>query len=286
MPKADQPLPAPQPAVDADAFNAFESVGWEQQAPTYDRFMGGITRRLVVPLLDAAGVGPGSRVLDVATGPGYAAAEAAARGASVIGVDVAEAMVRLAAELHPEIPVRQADAERLPFGERSFDAVVSNFLVPHLGRPERAVGELVRVLDVDGVLALTAWDVPERMRVLGVVLDAVADAAALPPRDIPVGPPFFRFAADDQFAGLLRSAGLDGVEVRTIGFSQTVSTVDDLWEGILGGTVRTSVLIDRQPEQSRRRIRAALDPRIREYRHGDGFEIPVSVKVASGRKAT
>ena len=61
MPDADQQFPAQQGAIDADAFNAFESAGWEQQASTYDRFIGGITRGIVRSSSNSAGVGAASR---------------------------------------------------------------------------------------------------------------------------------------------------------------------------------------------------------------------------------
>ena len=54
-------------------------------------------------------------MLDLATGPGYVAARAAERGASVVGVDVAGAMLSLARRLHPELDFRQADVHELPF---------------------------------------------------------------------------------------------------------------------------------------------------------------------------
>ena len=129
---------------DPDAFNAFEAAGWDRQSAGYDEFFGPITGRVVAPLLDAAGVDAGSRVLDVASGPGYVAVHAAARGATVIGVDVAEAMIALARRLHPELVFRRGDAEALAFDDAAFDAVVANFLLLHLGRPERALGELAR----------------------------------------------------------------------------------------------------------------------------------------------
>ena len=285
MAAADRPESAYSAgAVDVEAFNAFESDGWEKQATTYGNFLGQITGAVVAPLLDAAGVGNGSRVLDVATGPGYAAAAAYARGASVVGVDVATAMVQLAASLHPELDFREADAEALPFEDGSFDAVVSNFIVPHLGRPERAVDELARVLDVGGVLALTTWDQPERMRLLGLFLDAFARAGAAPPTDIPPGPPFFRFSDDQEFAALLRGSGLTDVEVTTIEFSHLASTADEIWDGVLTSTVRTSALITHQPDEARQRIRAAFDEEVAAFRNGDTFEIPISVKLASGRR--
>ena len=274
----------PEGAIDADAFNAFEAAGWEHQAPTYDRFFGRVTSRLVDALLDAAAVGPGLRLLDVATGPGYAATTGAERGAAVVGVDFAPTMIRLARQRHPAIDFRLADAEALPFEDGSFDAVIGNFVIPHLGRPEQAVGELARVLREGGTLALTTWDVPGRMRLLGVFLDAFAEAGAAPPDEIPLGPPFFRFAADEQFAALLGDNGLTGVEVRTIAFSQPVSTAEELWDGMLTGTVRISAFFLRQPEQTRRRIHAAFDRQVLEHQRGDRLEFPVSVKLALGHK--
>jgi SAM-dependent methyltransferase len=179
---------------DADAFNAFEAAGWETHAAGYEEFFGPITTRLVEPLLDAAGVRPGARVLDVASGPGYVAARAAERGASVVGVDIAEAMISLARRLHPQLEFRHGSAEALPLRDESFDAALGNFVVLHLGRPEQAAAELARVLVPGGRVALTVWDLPDRARFIGVFLDAVAAAGATPPEDLPVGPPFFRFS--------------------------------------------------------------------------------------------
>jgi ubiquinone/menaquinone biosynthesis C-methylase UbiE len=270
--------------IEPDAFNAFESAGWERRASGYDRFFGSITTRLVEPLLDAASVGPDARVLDVATGPGYVAAAAAQRGASVVGVDLAASMLDMARELHPNVDFREADAQSLPFDDASFDAVLGNFVILHLGRPEQAAAEFARVLRPGGRLALTTWDVPDRARVLGVLLDAVADSGAAPPAEIPVGPNFFRFSSDEEFDALLGAHGLDDRRVRTVAFTHRLATAGELWEGLIGGTVRTSALILGQPEDMQRRIRDAFDRRVAELQTADGLEVPVSVKLAAGRK--
>jgi hypothetical protein len=154
----------------------------------------------------------------------------------------------------------------------------------HLGRPEQAAAEFARVLADGGRLALTVWDVPERARFLGVLLDAVAAAGASPPKDIPEGPPFFRFSDDEEFARLLRGQGLGDTEVRTISFTHHESSPDALWRGLLGGTVRTSALILRQPSEMQREIRAAFDRIVNQYVVGARLELPVSVKLASARK--
>jgi ubiquinone/menaquinone biosynthesis C-methylase UbiE len=273
-----------EPTLDADAFNAFEAAGWQRKAAGYEEFFGPITTRLVEPLLDAAEVGRGARVLDVASGPGYVAAKAAERGASVVGVDIAEAMISLARRLHPELEFHPGNAEALPFPDGSFDAVVGNFVMLHLGRPEQAAAEFARVLAAGGRLALTVWDLPERARFLGVLVEAVAAAGASPPEDIPVGPPIFRFSDDEEFARLLRSQRLEDTEVRTISFTHPESSAHTLWRGLLGGTVRTSALILRQPSEIQRQIRAAFDRIVKQYEVGARLELPVSVKLASARK--
>ena len=223
-------------------------------------------------------------MLDVATGPGYAAARGAERGAAVVGVDIAEAMVTLAGRRHPQLDFRVGSAEALPFPDGSFDAVVGNFAMLHLARPEAAAAEFFRVLAPGGRLGLTVWDVPERTRLFGVFLDAVAEAGAEPPEEIPVGPPFFRFSREQEFARLLRDQRLEGIRVETITFSQTVSSPDELWRGLLAGTVRTSALIQRQTDEMQRQVHAAFDRVVQPYRVGDRLELPVSVKLASATK--
>jgi ubiquinone/menaquinone biosynthesis C-methylase UbiE len=273
-----------EPTADADAFNEFEAAGWEKQSVGYDHFFGATTRRLVEPLLDAADVRRGTRLLDVASGPGYVAAKAAERGAETIAVDIAEAMISLARRLHPQLDFRHGDAEALQFPDESFDAVVGNLVLLHLGRPEQAASEFARVLAWGGRLALTVWDGPERARLLGVIIDAAAAAGASAPEDIPVGPPIFRFSDEQEFGRLLKDQGLEDVQVQTIAFSHSERSSDALWQGLLGGTVRVSALILRQTDDMQRKIRTAFDRIVQEYQVGDRLEIPVSVKLASGQK--
>jgi hypothetical protein len=154
----------------------------------------------------------------------------------------------------------------------------------HLGRPERAAGEFARVLAAGGRLALTVWDVPERARFLGVLVEAVAAAGAPAPEDIPVGPPIFRFSDDEEFARLLRSHGLEDIEVSTVAFTHCESSPAELWRGLLGGTVRTSALILGQPSEMQHQIHAAFDEIVKQYEVGPRLELPVSVKLASARK--
>ena len=115
------------PESDLDAFKAFEKAGWERAADPYHQHWGNLSRQSAEAMVDAAGVAPGTRVLDVATGAGYVAAAAARRGAHAIGLDFSSAQVELARATFAGAEFRQGDAEQLPFDANTFDAVVIGF---------------------------------------------------------------------------------------------------------------------------------------------------------------
>jgi SAM-dependent methyltransferase len=107
------------------------------------------------------GLVPGARVLDVACGTGNLAVPAARTGADVTGVDIAtnlleQARARAAAEgLTTQFD--EGDAEKLPYADASFDAVISMFGVMFAPRPERSAAELLRVCRPGGRIALANW---------------------------------------------------------------------------------------------------------------------------------
>jgi ubiquinone/menaquinone biosynthesis C-methylase UbiE len=267
-----------------DSFKAFEAEGWGDRAETYGDLLGSMTARIAEPLLDAAGVRHNMRVLDVATGPGYAAERAAARGAHPVGIDIAEGMLALARRRRPELEFRWSDAEELRFEDGSFDAVVGGFVVNHLPHPERAMAEAARVLAPGGAVAFSVWDRPERNRLNGVFRDAMADVGVPSLAEIEQGPDPTRFSDDPEFVALLEGAGLREATVETISLTLTVPDADTLWDGFMGSSVRMRAQVDAQPQDARRRIREAFEHRVEAHRHPAGLEIPVVVKLASARK--
>src|SRR5262245_3568620 len=105
----------------------------------------------------------GERILDLATGTGWASRVIAQRfpGVRVTGADIAEQMLdyarTLASTLRLEIDYQHADAEKLPFADGSFDAIVSTFGVMFAGNPEAAAAELARVVKKGGRVVLATW---------------------------------------------------------------------------------------------------------------------------------
>lgn len=271
---------------DPAAFEAFEEAGWTtKDAAAYDALAGRVTARVADPLLDAVGAREATRVLDVATGPGYVAAKAAERGADVVGLDFSETMLAHARTNVPGVEFVHGDATALTFEDASFDAVVAAFLLLHLGTPERAVAEAARVLRPGGRAAFSVWDVPARGRWIGVFFDAFTGAGAHPPADVPAGPPFFQLADEGAFTQLLEGAGLSDAEVRTVEFGLHVEDGAELWDGLVKGSVRVGPMILGQTEDLQRAIRERYDELLEEYRTRDGYDVPVSVKIASGQRA-
>ena len=112
-------------------------------------------------LVDAAGVHPGDRVLDVAAGTGNATLPAARTGATVVAADLAPALVdigrRATADAGLDVEWHVADAEALPFPDASFDVVLSCVGVMFAPHHERSSAELLRVTRPAGRIALLSW---------------------------------------------------------------------------------------------------------------------------------
>jgi SAM-dependent methyltransferase len=129
---------------------------WGAGGEKYDQISRGIADA-IEHAVDALDPQPGERVLDVATGTGWAARRIAARGAIVTGVDLGAEVIEAAKALGPGIDFRVGDAEALPFPDDHFDAVISTFGVMFARDPEAAARELRRVVRPGGRIALANW---------------------------------------------------------------------------------------------------------------------------------
>lgn len=112
-------------------------------------------------LCEAVGLGPGQKVLDVATGSGNTALASARRFGETTGIDYVPALLergreRAAAE-RLRVAFREGDAENIPLPDASFDVVLSTVGVMFAPDQERAAGELLRVCRPGGRIGLANW---------------------------------------------------------------------------------------------------------------------------------
>jgi SAM-dependent methyltransferase len=119
-------------------------------------------RPLFEAVLDAAGVGPGTSVLDVGCGAGLALLLAAERGATPSGLDVSPGLLGVAGERLPEADLRDGDMESLPFSDGAFDAVIGVNAFQFAGDPRLALREAARVTRPGGRVIASLFAAPER----------------------------------------------------------------------------------------------------------------------------
>lgn len=273
-----------QQQIDADAFNAFEKEGWGPASAPYTEAFGSLTSQAIPGLLDAVGTGPGVRLLDVASGPGWVSAAAAERGASTVGLDISVEMLAEARRRYPALQFQEGSAEELPFAPEEFDAVVMNFCVLHLGRPERALQEAHRVLRPGAKVGFTVWDTPDKAVGFGLILQAV-EAHGRTDVGLPPGPPLFRFSDARESERTLLESGFAAPTVTTVPQVWRWPTADLFFEAMYQGTVRTHALLHAQSPEALAAIRAVVIDGAQAYRTADGgVEIPMPAVLSSATK--
>lgn len=271
---------------EAERLRAFERQGHDALATSYQAFFAAVTALATNPLLDAVRLHPGTRLLDVATGPGALAAEAASRGARPVGIDLSPQMVELARQLYPAINFHEADVEHLPFPDDTFDAVVCAFGLGHFPRPGVAVTESVRTLLPGGRIAFSWWDDPSRQRIQGIFRDAIAEVGVSIPPDVPQGHNVYRFSDTGEFLRLLEGTGLIEVAVTEHATTYSVPDTETLWRGGLGSLLLTGAAIRQQDKVTQDLIRTAFERCASAYKSANGLNLPVAFKVGSGRRPT
>ncbi len=112
--------------------------------------------------VDLARVGPGSRVLDVATGTGDLAVALAARGADVTGMDFSPGMLELARRKAPALAFEEGDALALTHPDASFDAATVGFGARNFADLDRGLAEMARVVRPGGRVVVLEITTPQK----------------------------------------------------------------------------------------------------------------------------
>jgi SAM-dependent methyltransferase len=229
-------------------------VSFNVSADAYLRFMGRYSEPLAAQFADLAGVRGGQRVLDVGCGPGALTAELVRRTSpdAISAVEPSESFAAAARQRLPGVDIRQATAERLPFGDATFDAALAQLVVHFMADPVAGLREMGRATRPGGVVAACVWDHAGGRGPLSVFWRAV--------RELDPG-------ADDEsnlagvreghLAELFAQAGLGAAEATTLTVQVRQDGFESWWETFtLGvgpaGAYLTSLPAERQDELRKR----------------------------------
>ncbi len=245
-------------------------------AESYDRFMGRYSVPLGPRFADLAGVVSGQRVVDVGCGPGALTAELVSRvgPGSVAAVDPSEPFVAAARERHPDVDVRHARAEELPFEDDAFDVAVAQLVVHFMADPVAGLREMRRVTRPNGVVAACVWDYQGGTSPLSPFWAAAHrfDAAVQDESSL-------AGARRGHLTELFGAAGLHDVEETLLSSQVEHPTFDDWWEPFTLGVGPAGAFTASLDEAGRARLRALCQ----ETMPSAPFTLTASAWAARGR---
>jgi ubiquinone/menaquinone biosynthesis C-methylase UbiE len=261
--------------------------GWEKWDRFFDEQMAFLNHRLVAD----ARLRAGQHVLDLGSGTGYPAllaAQAVGPQGTVIGIDLAEAMLTAAGRKAKtlgltNVTFRTGDVTTLPFGAGSFDAVTSRFCLMFLPEIPKALGEIARVLKPGAYLAAAVWASPDKNPYLRISMDVIKQLIELPPPD-PEAPGIFRLAKPGDLAAIAQQAGLLPLADEEVTAEVVFPSARDYYSSLMDLAAPLQNLLatlsaSQKSEAEHRIIQAAGS-----YQRGTGIALPMAVRFVTARK--
>jgi SAM-dependent methyltransferase len=264
-----------EPATQAqiDGASAYESL-----------FVPALFAQWAPRVADAAAVAPGQRVLDVASGTGVLTREVASRvgsSGSVAGIDPGPGMIEVARRKAPAIEWQQGVAESLPFGDASFDAVVSQFGLMFFSDRRQALRDMLRVLKPGGRVAIAVWDSLEHIPAYAAEVELLRQTAGPAAADALRAP--FVLGDTTELAALCSESGIPSADITTHRGTAQFPSIRTMLEADLRGWLPlmgvnlNEQLIDRILQEGEQVFRA--------YTTADGrMTFSVSAHIISARR--
>lgn len=262
-----------------------ERARWAASADAWDRWadpMADLADKLNKPLLDAAGVAAGDRVLDLASGAGEPALSAARRvgpAGLVVGSDLVPGMltgaVRRAGDV-PELAFTAADMTALPFADGCFDRVTCRFGIMFVPDVAAALAEVRRTLRPGGAAAFMVWG----PRTGNALFDAVGAAVAATLGEDGSLDPLFRFAGAGSLAGLFAAAGFRDAAETDLTPVRKAPKDQPFWRATLD--MSFGHRLHGLPADRRTALETDIDRRFAERATGDIVPLPAHVRIVTG----
>ena len=203
-------------------------------------------------LCEVARVAPGQTVLDVACGTGIVtrtAADLVGSDGTVIGVDLNEAMLTVAAGVRPDIDWRQADVAALPFSDGQFDTVLCQMALMFFPDRAAALAEMARVTNGEGTVAVVVPNALETQPAFSRFIELAERVAGEEAMSLLTT--YFVCGDVGELTELFGSVGLDVTESRSITGTYHAPSVD----AAVTTEVESTPLIERIDEATYRQLR-------------------------------
>jgi SAM-dependent methyltransferase len=226
--RPDEPLDESLRSSRSDrGFERVRRVSFEVSADAYARFMGRYAEPLAAKFVARSEVRSGQRALDVGCGPGALTAELVARLGveAVSAVDPSESFVAATSQRFPQLDVRRASAEQLPFPDDTFDLGMAQLVVHFMTDPVAGLAEMARVTRPGGRVAACVWDLTGGRSPLSVFwraareLDPQVDDGSQRPG-----------GREGHLADLFETAGLHDVQSTSLTVRVSYASFVDWWE--------------------------------------------------------
>ena len=235
---------------------------WGARARDYADFAEVMFRPAFEAGLAAVGIGPGIKLLDVGCGTGLATYLAARCGATVAGLDAAEASVAIARERMPEGDFRVGEMEKLPWPDGSFDAVTGFNSFQFAADPANALREAARVTRPGGRVLMLIWGRPQACETISVV-GALGPLLPPPAPGAPAPVPLFE---PGRVEGLLERAGLTPLASAEVEADHEFPDLDTAVRAITSAGIAVVAIRRSGIEAVQRAISQAFAP----FRTGEG----------------
>jgi SAM-dependent methyltransferase len=251
-------------------------VSFDVSADAYSRFMGRYSEPLATKFMALVGVRPGRRVLDVGCGPGALTAALAAQigPSAVSAVDPSPSFVSAARSRLPDVDIRQAHAEALPFPDDTFDLALAQLVVHFMADPVAGLAEMARVTRPGGVVAACVWDHAGGHGPLTTFWQAVRDVDPNAQDESALAG-----AREGHLVELFVRAGLTGVEETTLTVRAAFADFADWWQPFALGVGPAGDYVATLDADRRERLRA----RCAQLLPAAPFELDATAWTALGR---
>jgi SAM-dependent methyltransferase len=220
-------------------------------------------------MLDAAGVGPGMRVLDLAAGTGDQSLIAAQRvgpAGSVLATDISASMLAVAEEAARDaglsnVETRAADASSIDLPEEHFDAAICRFGLMFLPDLHAALVRVRKALKPGARFAALVWSTEGRNPYIALQLNVLRDMGRLPSppptlaRTVSLGGP-------GRLEAALRAAGFRQVEVMSVATPRDFESLADAFEAMFTSSPTRGELTRAMSEAERDQYAAELRRRL------------------------